>query len=291
VKTPSNRAGPNWSRSRRADRAFVAGSQVLVSLWSVAILVPLLWTVMSSFKTSREILSSPLSLPSQWNFDNYLAAWTTAHIGEYYLNTVIVVVVSVAGVMLLGAMCAYVLAIFDIPGRMALVNIMLGSMAFPMFLAIVPLYKLMRSLSILNTIPGLITAYIVFALPFTVFFLYSFFRQLPRDVYEAAQIDGAGEWGTFFRVMLPMTGPGMGAVGMFNFVGLWNQYLLPLVLVTDQEKWVLTQGMQAFAQATGRSVNYGALFAAVVMTILPVLALYVVFQRRLAGSVSQGTFR
>jgi N-acetylglucosamine transport system permease protein len=271
--------------------AFAIGSQTATWLWSIGVVLPLTWTVLSSFKTSKEILASPLSLPAKWSFDNYVAAWTTAHIGDYYLNTIVVVLVSVVLVMLLGAMCAYVLAIFEFPGRMALVNLMLGSMAFPMFLAIVPLYKLMRGLHLVNTITGLILVYTAFALPFTVFFLYSFFKGLSRDVYEAARIDGAGEWRTFFLVMLPMTAPGMGAVGMFNLVGLWNQYVLPLALITDQDKYVLTQGMQAFAQVAGRSVNLGALFAAVVMTVLPILVFYLIFQRRLAGSVSQGTFR
>jgi N-acetylglucosamine transport system permease protein len=288
MMTPRRGSG---GRPGRPDLCYVVGTQTAVWLLSVSIVVPLLWIVLSSFKTSKEILSSPLSLPADWSFDNYTSAWTTAHVGEYYLNTVVVVFVSVALVMLLGAMCAYVLAVFEFPGRMALVNLMLISMAFPIFLAIVPLYRLMRGLELVNTLLGLIMVYVAFALPFTVFFLYSFFRGLPRDVYEAARIDGATEWRIFFTVMLPMVAPGMGAVSLFNLVGLWNQYLLPLALMSDQKKFVLTQGMQAFAQIAGRSVNLGALFAAVVMTVLPLLALYIVFQKRLAGSVSLGTFR
>jgi len=194
-------------------------------------------------------------------------------------------------VMLLGAMCAYVLARFKFPGSRFIYYLMLAGLTFPIFLAIVPLFFILKNLGLINTLPGLIMVYVAFALPFTVFFLYAFFRTLPDDVYEAALIDGAGEWRTFFRIMLPMARPGMAAVAIFNFLGLWNQFLLPVALNTDQSRYVLTQGMASFASQAGYAVDFGALFAAVVITVVPVLIVYVIFQRRLEGSVSRGTFR
>ena len=130
-----------------------------------------------------------------------------------------------------------------------------------------------------------------FALPFTVFFLYSFFKSLPDEIYEAALIDGAGDWRAFFQVMLPMARPGLASVAIFNFLGLWNQFLLPVALNSDESRYVLTQGMASFASQAGYSVDFGALFAGVVMTVVPVLIVYVIFQRTLEGSVSTGTFR
>ena len=123
------------------------------------------------------------------------------------------------------------------------------------------------------------------------FFLYSFFRTLPNEIYEAAQVDGAGEWRTFFQIMLPMAKPGMAAVAIFNFLGLWNQFLLPVALNTNQDNYVLSQGMASFASQAGYAVDFGALFAAVVITIIPVLIVYIVFQRQLQGSVSSGTIK
>jgi N-acetylglucosamine transport system permease protein len=111
------------------------------------------------------------------------------------------------------------------------------------------------------------------------------------EATSPALIDGAGEWKTFFRIMLPMARPGIAAVAIFNFLGLWNQFLLPVALNTDQSKYVLTQGMASFASQAGYAVDFGALFAAVVITVVPVLIVYVIFQRRLEGSVSRGTFR
>jgi N-acetylglucosamine transport system permease protein len=193
--------------------------------------------------------------------------------------------------MVLGSMCAYVLARFRFPGARFIYYAMLAGLTFPIFLAIVPLFFVLKSIQLLNTLPGLIMVYVAFALPFTVFFLYAFFKTLPDDVYEAALMDGAGEWRAFFQIMLPMARPGMAAVAIFNFLGLWNQFLLPVALNTDPDRYVLTQGMNNFASQAGYAVDFGALFAAVVITVVPVLIVYVIFQRRLEGSVSRGTFR
>jgi N-acetylglucosamine transport system permease protein len=281
----------NRSVRTGGDRAVETTSHVLLFIWSVIVIVPFLWVVLSSFKTTKEILASPFSLPAHWSFDNYAHAWTDAGIRQFFLNTVIVVGAALVLVMLLGAMCAYVLARFTFPGARFIYYLMLVGLTVPIFLAIVPLFFVLKNIGLINTLPGLIMVYVAFALPVTVFFLYAFFKTLPDDVYEAALIDGAGEWRTFIRVMLPMARPGMAAVAIFNFLGLWNQFLLPVALNTDQSRYVLTQGMASFASQAGYAVDFGALFAAVVITVVPVLIVYVIFQRRLEGSVSRGTFR
>ena len=277
--------------SKGSDAAVEATSHVLLILWSVIVIVPFLWVLLSSFKTTREILNSPFSLPAKWQFANYAHAWTDAGIGRFFFNTVVVVGASLFLVMLLGAMCAYVLARFEFWGRRIIYYTMLGGLTFPIFLVIVPLFFVLKNIGLINTLPGLILTYVAFALPFTVFFLYAFFRALPNDVYEAAVIDGASEWRAFFQIMLPMAAPGMASVAIFNFLGLWNQFLLPVALNTNQDNYVLTQGMASFASQAGYSVDFGALFAAVVLTVLPVLVVYLIFQRRLSGSVARGTFR
>jgi N-acetylglucosamine transport system permease protein len=251
--------------SRSGDRRATAVSHVVLVIWSIVVLLPLLWALVSSFKTTNEILSSPFTLPKALSFANYVSAWDTAGIGTSFFNTVIVVGCSLVLVMVLGAMCSYVLARFQFFGNRAIYYLMLAGLTFPVFLA--------------------------FALPFTVFFLFAFFKSLPDEIYEAAQMDGAGEWRTFFQVMLPMARPGMASVAIFNFLGLWNQFLLPVALNTDPAKYVLSQGMASFASQAGYSVDYGALFAAVVITVLPVLIVYIIFQRQLQGSVAQGTSR
>jgi N-acetylglucosamine transport system permease protein len=282
------RPAPAPEANTRGDRGVAAASHTALAIWAVLIIVPLLWTLLSSFKTTSEIFASPFGLPKAWNFDNYVSAWTTAGIGRYFVNTVIVVGCALVIVMILGAMCAYVLARYTFFGNRFIYYLMLAGLTFPIFLAIVPLFFVLRNLGLLNTLPGLIVVYVAFALPFTVFFLHPFFRALPDEISEAAEIDGAGEWRKFFQVMLPMARPGMAAVAIFNFLGLWNQFLLPIALNTEKNNYVLSQGMAEFASQAGYNVNFGRLFAAVVITILPVGIVYVLFQRQLQGSVAQG---
>ncbi|MGA4506918.1 carbohydrate ABC transporter permease [Propionibacteriaceae bacterium G1746] len=273
------------------DKAFGAVAHVLLIIWTIIVIAPMLWTLMTSFKTTSEIFASPFDLPSSLNFTNYVTAWNTAGIGKYFGNTVIVVVSAEILVMLLGAMCAYVLARFKFPGARLIYFALLAGLMVPVFLAIVPLFFILQGFGLLNTLPGLILTYVSYALPFTVFFLYAFFRSLPYEISEAAAIDGASEWTTFFRIMLPMARPGLASVSIFNFLGLWNQFLLPVALNTNEDNYVLSQGLARFASAAGYDVDFGALFAAVVITVLPVLLMYVIFQRQLQGSVSQGTMK
>jgi len=273
------------------DKTVATISHIALIGWVVVICAPLLWVLMSSFKTTQQIFGSPFTLPTSFNFDNYVSAWTTANIGSYFFNTVIVVGFSLVIVMLLGAMCAYYLARYEFKGSRIIYYLMLAGLTFPVFLAVVPLFQTLRGFGLLNTFPGLIITYVAFALPFTVFFLYSFFRTLPQEIAEAAMIDGAGPWRIFFTIMLPMAAPGMASVAIFNFLGLWNQFLLPIALNTNTANYVLSQGMASFASQAGYSVNFGALFAAVVITVVPVLITYIVFQRQLQGSVQTGMLK
>ena len=278
-------------KDSRGDKVVAGVSHTMLTLWSLMVLVPLLWTLMSSFKTTKEIFASPFSLPKVWQFQNYVNAWNTAGIGNYFLNTVIVVSCSLVIVMVLGSMCAYVLARFVFPGYRAVYYLMLAGLTFPVFLAIVPLFFILKNMGLLNTLPGLIIVFVAFALPFTVFFLFSFFKALPHEIAEAAQIDGAGEWRTFFQVMLPMAKPGLASVAIFNFLGLWNQYLIPVAINTKRENWLLSQGIAATAGQMGYAVDFGALFAAAIIVVVPVLIVYIIFQRQLQGSVSAGTMK
>lgn len=285
----ADRAGQQGGGGRRADRVFMRVAQLILSLWTLLVILPLVWTIFSSFKSTQGILASPFALPEEWNFDNFVRAWQQAGIGRYFGNTIIVVGGALMLVMLLGAMCAYVLARYEFPGRRAIYYALIAGLTFPLFLAVVPLFFILESMHIRGTYFGLIMSYVGFALPFTVFFLYAFFRQLPEEIAEAAAIDGAGDFRTFFQVMLPMAGPGMASVTIFNFLGLWNQFLLPVVLNTDQDKFVLAKGLVNLQAQQGYRSDWGAMFASVTITILPVLIVYLIFQRQLQGGIGPST--
>jgi N-acetylglucosamine transport system permease protein len=282
-------AGQPRRRSNDRSVGFDVVAHIILILWSLLVVLPLLWVFVSSFKTTKEALGDPLTWPHSLQWQNYANAWNESGVGPAFINTIIVVGFSLVIVMVLGAMCSYVLARFKFFGNRAIYYLMLAGLTFPIFLAIVPLFSILKNLNLLNTLAGLIVTYVAFALPFTVFFLHSFFKRLPFDVYEAAQVDGAGEWRTFFQVMLPMARPGLASVAIFNFLGLWNQFLLPTVLKPQNS--VLTQAMAQFQSQAGYAVDFGALFAAVVITVAPVLVVYIIFQRQLRGSVVAGAVK
>jgi N-acetylglucosamine transport system permease protein len=292
-------AGPAAGRSARApqggpgaaERTLDAFSHLFLVLWAVLVTVPLLWAAVTAFKSDREIFTSPWSLPTEWHFENFVRAWTTANIGTYFVNSAIVVSAAVVLVMLLGAMVAYVLARYEFPGRNIIYYTFISGMTFPIFLALVPLFFVVQNVGMLGTYHGLILVYTAYALPFTVFFLTSFFKTLPGALVEAAMLDGCSHAGAFFRIMLPLARPGMISVGILNFLGLWNQFLLPLVLMPDDEKYVLSQGLAVLAANQGYRSDWSALFAGLVIALIPVLAVYIAFQRRIQDGLNVGAFK
>ncbi|MFI9560424.1 carbohydrate ABC transporter permease [Nonomuraea endophytica] len=273
-------------------RLFGGLSQAVLAVWALLIIGPLIWTLLASFKSNSEIFGDALQLPGELRWDNWLRAWEKANVGTYLLNTVVVVFFGVLGTMLLSSMAAYVLARYRFPGNRAIYFLFVSGMAFPVFLALVPLFFVVDGLGLLNSHVGLVLVYIAYSLPFTVFFLTSFFRGLPDAVAEAAMMDGASHTRTFFQIMLPMAKPGLVSLTIFNVLGQWNQYLLPLVLLPgDKNKWVITQGIADISTIAGYEADWPALFAALSMTVLPVVAAYIVFQRHIQSGLTSGAVK
>ena len=295
--TAAGPAGPQGGTtgkpgSGEGGRTLNVFSHAFLILWAVMAAGPLLWAVMNSFKSSGAILEDPWSLPTRLHWDNWSFAWNEADIGQYTINSVIVVTGSVVGTMLLGSMVAYVLARYEFPGNRLIYFLFVGGMAFPIIVALVPLFFVMKNFTLLDTYHGLILVYIAYSLPFTVFFMAAFFRTLPGSIAEAAEIDGASHTRIFFQVMLPMAKPGLISVGIFNFLGQWNQYLIPQVVhVGDTDKYVLTQGLANLAAQTGYRGNWGGLFAGLTLAVLPILVVYVVFQRQVQAGLTAGALK
>jgi N-acetylglucosamine transport system permease protein len=273
------------------DIAFQLSSQILLVFWAVIVIMPFLWMIMTSFKSDMEILTDPFGLPSELIWDNFVRAWTSASIGRYVVNTLIVMTMSLTGTMFVSALAAYVLARFEFPGNRFLFLLFTAGLMFPMFLGLVPLYFLMDDLHLRNSYVGLALVYIAYSLPFTIFFLLGFFKTLPGEVAEAAIVDGAGHFQTFFQIMLPMAKPGLIAMAIFNFLGQWNQFLLPLVLMQTQDRYMLSQGLNFMAIQQGYDNDYSALFAAMTITMVPTLVIYVLFQRRLESGLTAGALK
>ncbi len=266
-------------------------AQIPLLIWAAMVIFPFLWMIMTALKSDMEILTDPFGLPEQLLWENFARAWTSASIGRYFLNTVLVMAMSLTGTLLVSAMAAYVISRFDFPFNRFLYLMFIAGLMFPMFLGLVPLYFLMDDLRLLNTYHGLALVYIAYSLPFTIFFLVGFFKTLPGEVAEAGIIDGASQYQVFFNLMLPMAKPGLIAMGIFNFLGQWNQFLLPLVLLLDQDKYVLSQGLNFLAIQQGYDSDYSALFAAMVIVMIPSLLVYILFQRRLESGLTAGALK
>ncbi|MER7395048.1 carbohydrate ABC transporter permease [Streptomyces sp. NPDC000151] len=280
-------------RGRGAESATLnVFSHAFLLLWVVMAAGPLVWVAVTSFRTSGDILSDPMGWPSSLHWENFRHAWNEANIGRYTLNSLVILAGSLTGTMLLGSMAAYVIARFTFPGNRVVFMLFAGGMMFPVILALVPLFAVMENFGLLDTRPGLMIAYIAYSLPFTTFFLTSFFRTLPTGVQEAAMVDGASHTRTFFQIMLPMAKPGLVSIGIFNFLGQWNQYLLPLLLNNEEEKsYVLPQGLASLAVSQGYRGDWGALFAGLTVAMLPVLVVYVVFQRQVQAGLTAGALK
>ncbi len=264
-------------------------------IWFVMVVFPMLWSIMSSLKSDAEIFFSPWSPPSALMWDNFARAWIKARMGEYLANTLIIIIPSLALTLLLSSMVAYVLARFEFRGRTVIQYVFLLGMIFPIFLALVPLYFIMQTTGLLDTYQGLILVYVAYSLSFTTFFMTNFFKTLPAELGEAALIDGASQFDIFFKVYLPLAQPGLITMGIFNFLGQWNQYILPNTLMitnTDtQTHYVLSQGLYYLQAQQFYQNDWSGLFAAVTIVMIPTLVVYLIFNDRIEKGMTAGAIK
>lgn len=264
---------------------------LFLSFWSLMVVFPMLWVFASSFKTDKEIFLSPWKLPDQLMFDNFIRAWSKANIGLYFANSMLVILPAIFFTLLFSAMAGYVLARFTFPGNRFIFYSFLGGMLFPVMLALVPLFFLLQSFQIIDTRFGLVLVYIAYSLPFTVFFMTGFFKTLPSEVLEAAIMDGANNFQLFFWVVIPLAQNGLVSMGIFNFLGMWNQYILPLVLLTSSGKYMLSQGLAFLAHQQRYQSDWSGLFAAIVIVMLPTLLVYTIFQNQIQRGLTVGALK
>ena len=270
---------------------FTGIAEVFLVAWAILVIFPFVWMVMTAFKADQEIFFSPWALPSTLHWDNFARAWENASIGPYFINSLIVLAGSLTLTLLFSSMAAYVLARYEFPGSKIIYYAFMAGLMFPIFLALVPLFFVVRDLGMLSTYQGLILVYAAYSMPFSIFFLYSFFRSLPGEIAEAALVDGASHWTIFARVMLPMAQPGLVSIGLFNFIGQWNQFILPLVLVSDRDRYVLAQGLAFLAIQQGYQNDWSALFAGLTITTIPLLLVYAIFQGKIEKGLTAGALK
>lgn len=262
---------------------------LLILVVVVAIIGPLVWVAMNSIKTNTELFGSPWSPPKELAWDNFARGWK--EIGaRSFLNSFIATAVTLVILLPISAMAAYVIAKFPFPGRGAVFATFLGGMMFPNFLVAIPLVLLYRELGLMNTMHGLIIAYVAYSLSFTIFVLTGFFQAIPDELREAAEIDGASHSRTFWTVMFPLVRPGLVVVGIFDAIGLWNEYPLAMVLMAGVNK-TLPLGMADMAMAQNYRADWTGLFAATLLAMIPVLVIYLKFREQLQEAMVAGAVK
>lgn len=262
----------------------------------VWVLFPMIWVAYSSLKTDAAIFGDPFAPPAlaELAWGNYDRAWREARFSRYFLNSVVVTSSSVALIALLGAMAAYALSRFFHPLGSAVFWLFLAGLTIPVQLAVVPLFFQLRALGLLDSRLGLVLVYTANGLPFAVFILAGFFRSLPRTLYEAAIVDGAGEWAAFRRVMLPLARPGLVTVAIFQFIGIWKEYFFAFMFTSGaggEAVRTLPLGLANLAIASQYRTDYGMLFAGLTIVTLPLLAVYLLLQRHIVKGVTAGALK
>lgn len=260
-------------------------------LYSLVIIVPFFYLLMNSFKTSREFYANIWGWPANIDLTNYTMALEKTQLNVYFINTIFIVVMAVVLTLAMASMLAYVITRLGYRWSGALYKYFLLGLLIPQILAVLPLFMLARTIGLYNTRAILIIAYSVFELPFAVFVLTAFFKTLPAELEQAAKIDGAGYFTTFMKIILPLAKPGMITIGVFAFLDYWNEYILPLTLIVDEPKKTVSMAILKLQVASTVKQEWGALFASCIMVIIPVLIVYIIFQRNLTEGLTAGSIK
>lgn len=282
--------------SERTEARYAGGSLIIKVLqygilifFALVCLVPIFWVLANSLKTTREIAVNPLGFPTSWQWENYVEAWTVGRFGRYFANSIIVTVPIVIGSVSLSCLAGYGLARFKVPGGNLIFYIFLLGLMVPFQSIMIPLFYILRDIQLLGTYWAMILPTIVVGLPFGIFFMRAFFLRLPDELADAAKIDGASDFGVFWRVMLPLSLPAIAALVVFQFMAAWKEFLIPLIYIQREELRPLVLGLMFFRGRYTQNIPLTMAGAAIVM--LPIIVIYIIFQRRFIQGMTAGALK
>lgn len=256
----------------------------VATLLIIVLLAPVVYVLLGGFRTNSQITADPSGLPNPWVIANYTDVATSPVFWRQIMNSLIAAVSTTVGVVTLGLMASFVIARYKFRGSMAMYSLFAAGLMFPMTVAITPLYIMIRNLGLTNHLLGVILPGIAFALPTTVIILVPFLRAIPRSIEEAAILDGSTRLTYFWRIVVPLSAPGVITTGILAFIGSWNAYLLPLFVLTDENLYTLPLGVQAFASQY--SVDTARVLAFTSLSMIPALIFFSAFERRIVGGLT-----
>lgn len=281
------------------DKFYKAFIYVVLILLAIIIIVPVAWAFMASIKQDVEFYANPWALPKGVYLQNFADAWQKAKMGSYMFNSVIVTVIAIALLLVIALPAAYVLARYKFKGSVILNLMFMAGLFINVNYIVVPIFlmlnngdKVARDLFgqpiLLNNLFILALVYAAMALPFTVYLLAGYFKSLPREFEEAASVDGAGYFRTMVQIIMPMAKPSIVTVILFNFLSFWNEYIISMTLLTKPGLRTLPVGLMNLMAAQKSAVEYGQMYAGLVIVMLPTLILYILVQKKLTQGMTMG---
>lgn len=257
---------------------------------AIAMIFPFLWMISNAFKPNVFVIEYPPQLiPDNPSFQNFIDAWTSNNFQRYFLNSAFTALISTIGTVMVAALTAYSFARFKFRGKELLFSLMLVVLMIPDMITIIPRFYLARELNLRNSLWGLILFYIASGVAGNTFFLRGFFESLPHELEEAMTIDGANPFQIFFRMALPLSAPGLATVGIFSFLGNWDEYVWALTIIDDPDKRTLPIAIYSFQGQHG--TEWGLIFAAMLIALIPVIIIFVSLQRYFTGGITAGAFK
>lgn len=296
--TPTPYEGPRPASQRPSPVARVAKRWLRrlpvwigVMLLLVVVLYPQVWMILGSFKSQSEFLSNPaLSLPKEWRFDNYVNALTHGNVAQNYLNSILVTIPSVVLIVLLGVAAGYALEVMIWRGRGGVLLYVLAGIMVPGQMILVPLFITYFKIGITDTLLPLIITYTVMGLPLTTFLMATYFRSVPREIFEAATVDGSGPLRSFFAIGLPLMKNAIFTIGLVQFFSVWNDLLIALTFTTRPALATIQVGLLSLGDEYG-STQYGPLFAAVSINIIVLLIVFLALNKKIMAGVAAGSVK
>lgn len=282
---------PRMTRYVRRPRSRVGLEiikHILLILLLIAMLYPLLWMVAASFRPNSEIFKSLGLFSGNLTVANYVNGWTGGGLqfSRYFLNSALIAVLAVIGNIFACSLTAYAFARLEFPGRRIFFGMLLVTLLLPYHVTLVPQYILFNKLNLINTYVPLVLPRFLAVDAFFVFLMVQFIRALPRDLDDAARIDGCGHLGVFLRVIIPLALPAIGTTALFTFINTWNDFLGPMLYLNNSSLWTVPLGLNAFLDATGGQSSYGSLFAMAVLSLAPLVGFFVAFQKVLIEGIA-----
>ena len=257
----------------------------LLSVILVAICtVPVLYIIIGGFRTNSQITNNPSGFPNPWVIDNYINVAQSDTFWVELKNSLIVAVFTMLGVVVLGIMVSYVIARYKFKYAPLMYSLFSAGLMFPMTVGITPLYLMIRNLGLSNSLAGIILPQIAFGLPQTIIILVPFLQSIPNELEEAALLDGCSRLGFFWRMVIPLAMPGVATVGILQFVGSWNGYMLPLFVLGSSDNYTLPLGVSMFSSE--HSVDTAAVLAFTSLAMLPALICFTIFQKKIVGGLT-----